>query len=50
MQKGHPRGIAQILIEGSPYVVFHACLTLEIPSYDAADCPHCEAGEPLTIT
>lgn len=29
---------------------FHACLTLEIPSYDAADCPHCEAGEPLTIT
>lgn len=29
---------------------FHACLTLEIPSYDAADCPHCKAGEPLTIT
>ena len=29
---------------------FHACLTLEIPSYDAADCPHCGAGEPLTVT
>ncbi len=29
---------------------FHACLTLEIPSYDAASCPHCKAGEPLTVT
>lgn len=29
---------------------FHACLTLEIPSYAPADCPHCEAGAPLVIT
>lgn len=52
---GVPLGVA-VLVDrtngttGFGDLPFHACLTLEIPSYDAADCPHCAEGEPLTIT
>jgi orotate phosphoribosyltransferase len=31
-------------------VPFFACLDLDLPTYDAAECPHCERGEPLVIT
>jgi len=29
---------------------FYACLSLEVPAYDAADCPGCRVGTALTIT
>jgi orotate phosphoribosyltransferase len=53
-QGGEVAGVA-VLIDrsggridfGAP---FFACLGLDLPTYDPGDCPHCEAGEPLTIT
>ena len=31
-------------------VPFHACLTLDLPSYDPDACPLCESGAPLVAT
>lgn len=31
-------------------VPFFACLTLDLPTYEASACPQCARGEPLTVT
>jgi len=31
-------------------VPFFACLTLDLPAYEASDCPQCARREPLTVT
>lgn len=31
-------------------VPLFACLTLDLPTYEAPDCPQCARGEPLTVT
>ena len=31
-------------------VPFFACLTLDLPTYEASECPLCAGGEPLTVT
>jgi orotate phosphoribosyltransferase len=51
---GQPVGVA-VLIDRSAGSVdfglpFFACLTLDLPAYDAASCPLCQAGVRLTIT
>ena len=51
---GQPVGVA-VLVDrtggGADFgLPFHACLTLEIASYEAADCPLCAEHVPLTKT
>jgi orotate phosphoribosyltransferase len=51
---GEPVGIAALVdrTAGSTDfgLPFFACLALEVPAYDASDCPGCRAGTPLIVT
>lgn len=51
---GEPIGVG-VLVDRSGGAVdfgvpFYACATLDLPSYDSASCPLCDAGTPLVET
>ena len=51
---GEPAGVG-VLVDRSAGAVdfglpFFACLTLDLPDYEAAACPLCEKGLPLKVT
>ena len=51
---GEPVGVAVLVDRASGKVdfglPFFACLTLDLPAYDADSCPLCDDGVPLTVT